>query len=104
MGKVKQLFMEQREKDKLRHQYPATPEECFECKPCPDCDGEGSIAESDCCGRSIINGMCSFCAQVTKPTVCTTCKGEGAIPKTENDFNNDKENEIIGNAEMMKDE
>jgi hypothetical protein len=102
MGKSSREFMQLREQ---RRQYPMTPEECFfESKPCPDCDGWGLIAESKCCGGSITNGICNVCNQVTEPTVCTTCDGNGVIPKTEEDFNNEKENEIIGNDEMMRDE
>jgi hypothetical protein len=103
MGKTKNLFMENRENDKRK--YPIPPiNEFSPVNPCPDCDGWGFIAESKCCGSSIINGICTFCAQVTEPTLCTTCQGDGSIPKSETDFENEKENEIIGNKEMMKDE
>jgi hypothetical protein len=98
---MKEEFMNQRER--FLKQYPFTPDEAFQGKPCPDCEGLGDHAESNCCGGSIIEGICFTCKQPTEPTKCLTCKGSGIVDYTEDDIQNNKENEIIGNSEMMKD-
>jgi DnaJ-class molecular chaperone len=57
-------------------------------KYCPDCDGDG------------LQGGGEDCNFITE---CSTCEGSGYVPYTEDDALNDKENELIGNDEMMKD-
>jgi len=100
-GKMKEEFMKQREMDKRK--YPMRHEECYQYKECPDCNGEGKIAESECCGNSIFHGICALCGENTEPTRCSTCGGTGGVIMTDEDYNNLQENEIIGNSEMMKD-
>ena len=51
-------------------------------KECPECHGDGYPEER---------------------VQCDTCKGTGCVPKIDQDEANDRENEIIGNAEMMND-
>jgi hypothetical protein len=95
MGKTKEEYL---------RKYPFRQEDCFQDKPCPDCSGIGSVAESNCCGGSIMEGTCLICKKPTEATKCITCNGTGIVDYTEEDAQNDEENEIIGNAEMMKDE
>lgn len=100
MGKSSREFMRERELNAKK--YPVHVDDCY--KPCPECSGIGFIAESKCCGGSIIEGTCAICKSMTEATKCTVCNGSGSVDYTEEDLQNDKENEIIGNAEMMNDD
>lgn len=47
---------------------------------CPDCDGEGTIPESNCCGAVIICGdLCGKCKEHCEPCKCETCDGDGEV-------------------------
>jgi len=59
-----------------------------ELKTCPDCFGTG------------LQGGGEDCNFITE---CITCEGIGTVPYTEEDAINDKENESIGNNEMLND-
>lgn len=52
---------------------------------CEDCDGEGTLDESDCCGASLIGGgddkLCKDCKEHSQKAICDTCKGTGKIWK-----------------------
>ena len=59
-------------------------------KECPACYGTGEVPDS---------------YNLTKNTsdICPTCEGSGYAQYTDEDAANDKENENIGNKEMMND-
>lgn len=48
---------------------------------CPDCEGAGTIPESNCCGATIIENtdICSKCKEHCEPQKCETCKGDGEL-------------------------
>lgn len=55
--------------------------ETVETKTCPTCDGSGREFYSNCCGETIINGICTDCKKPchedSEP--CGTCQGEGEV-------------------------
>jgi DnaJ-class molecular chaperone len=109
-GKVKELFMELKEKQ-MQNLPVGTQndknapwnEPYYGTKKCPECNGEGSVAESKCCGGSIIEGICTICDNPTEPVKCNECLGYGVILRTEEDDINDREDSVSQNDEIRKD-
>lgn len=52
-----------------------------DCEECPDCEGEGTILLSNCCGAEMDEDtlMCSKCHDHCDKSVCETCDGTGQI-------------------------
>jgi DnaJ-class molecular chaperone len=48
---------------------------------CPECAGEGSHDESECCGANILgeDGICAKCFEHTQKAECVSCDGSGKI-------------------------
>lgn len=69
-------------------------------RTCPDCNGEGSFDESDCCGAPIKwSDICTDCKEHCSPAVCSTCNGEGEIPITDEYLEDLKEQSKIDDYE-----
>lgn len=54
---------------------------------CPECEGDGIIATSECCDSEVRNGHCMECGDRCRYSTCPTCKGAKVIEvnKEEND-------------------
>jgi len=51
-----------------------------ESNTCPDCEGEGKINQSDCCGAEILGeDICADCKEHCSETICDECDGTGEI-------------------------
>ena len=47
---------------------------------CPDCNGEGTFNESECCGASIKwTDICEDCLEHCDESECETCGGAGEV-------------------------
>ena len=48
---------------------------------CPDCEGEGKVMESNCCGAAMDEdtGICLDCHDHCEPAKCETCDGTGKV-------------------------
>ena len=47
---------------------------------CPDCEGDGKVNQSDCCGAEILGeDICSDCKEHCEKAKCEECDGTGKI-------------------------
>ena len=63
---------------------------------CDKCDGDGTLAMSDCCESEVINQVCTACNEQCGYAKCDKCKGEGLVEPTrkEDDYDEDDDSYI----------
>ena len=70
----------QRSFDRAQRAYDNMMPDEDESVECPDCEGTGMIAESNCCGSKILEpDICAHCKEHTEKSVCDRCDGTGYL-------------------------
>ena len=85
----------------INRHYPLTPEDSY--KPCPDCNGEGKHIGSECCGASIVHGICTDCGEHSEMIKCDACNGTGYLEWSAEDEAELREKALIDNYELRHD-